>query len=256
MIPNNNPLYNTKDSRVQRFAPFVDNIKKEKDDLKKVARQNRDDKVSGENTPHSGQDELHWNTLSNKMDNNLTKSQIEDRIKSLEEDDDTKQDHKYKVVKSFENFQDEMTSEPEMNVGHDEIDYENESGTTSYMFFNNLETIHNASKDILSMDQSSVNQLLNDGHNWAEDHISIAKENLSHVYNFMMNHGVKENHSNENYMFFGNIESIHRMCEDMMGLNDQEVDEILTDGHDWAEDHMSAAKECITQVEDFLKNEL
>jgi hypothetical protein len=148
MIPNNNPLYNTKDSRVQRFAPFVDNIKKEKDDLKKVAGQNRDDKVSRESIPHSGQDELHWNTLSNKMDNNLTKSQIEDRIKSLEEDDDDKQDHKYKVVKSFENFQDEMTSEPEMNVGHDQIDYENESGTTSYMFFNNLETINILSEKI------------------------------------------------------------------------------------------------------------
>ena len=31
MIPNNDPLYNTKDSKVQRFAPFVDNIKKEKE---------------------------------------------------------------------------------------------------------------------------------------------------------------------------------------------------------------------------------
>ena len=86
MIPNNDPLYNTKDSRVQRFAPFVDNIKKEKDDLKKVKRQNRDDKVSRESFPHSGQDEMHWNTVTNKMDNNLSKSQIEDRIKALEDD--------------------------------------------------------------------------------------------------------------------------------------------------------------------------
>jgi hypothetical protein len=34
MIPNNDPLYQTKNSKIQRFAPFMDNIKKEKQTFK------------------------------------------------------------------------------------------------------------------------------------------------------------------------------------------------------------------------------
>jgi len=270
MIPNNDPLYNTKDSKVQRFAPFVDNIKKEKDDLDKVKRQNRDDKVSRESFPHSGQDELHWNTITNKMDKNLSKAQIEDRIKALEDDEVKSPDHKYKIVdekkliKSFENFVmgDEQNSD--MMGSHDEVDYESDSQETSYMFFGNLETIHRMCTELCEMDQSKVNDMLNDGHNWAEDHISVAKENISHVFNFLSNKEVSENmdipemgHSeNQNYMFFGNIESICKMVEKILEFNQLEVDSLLGEGHDWAEDHISAAKENVQQVHDWLENEL
>ena len=268
MIPNNDPLYNTKDSRVQRFAPFVDNIKKEKDDLDKVKRQNRDDKVSNQSFPHSGQDELHWNTVTNKMDGNLSKSQIEDRIKSLEEDGVKSPDHKYKIVdekliKSFENFVMGDAQNTDMEH-HDEIDYESDVEETSYMFFGNLETIHRMCTELCEMDQSKVNDMLNDGHNWAEDHISVAKENISHVFNFLSNKEVSENmdmsemgHSeNHNYMFFGNIESICKMVEKILEFNQLEVDNLLGEGHDWAEDHISAAKENVQQVHDWLENEL
>jgi len=284
MIPNNDPLYNTKDSKVQRFAPFVDNIKKEKDDLKKVKRQNRDDKVSRESFPHSGQDEIHWNTITNKMDNNLSKSQIEDRIKALEADGVKSPDHKYKVVdekliKSFENF---VMGDTDQDVcdscgcddcdcvtsdsmdHHDEVEYESDSQETSYMFFGNLETIHRMCTELCEMDQTKVNDMLNDGHNWAEDHISVAKENISHVFNFLSNKEVSENmdmpemgHSeNQNYMFFGNIESICKMVEKILEFNQLEVDSLLGEGHDWAEDHISAAKENVQQVHDWLENEL
>jgi hypothetical protein len=283
MIPNNDPLYNTKDSRVQRFAPFVDNIKKEKDDLKKVKRQNRDDKVSRESFPHSGQDELYWDTVKNKMDSNLSKSQIEDRIKSLEEDGIKSPDHKYKVVdekliKSFENFVmgdghqdvcsscgcDDCECVTSGMEDQDDVDYESDVEETSYMFFGNLETIHRMCTELMSLDQSKVNSMLNDGHNWAEDHISVAKENISHVFNFLSNKEVTEGmdmsdmeHSNnQNYMFFGNIESICRMVEKILEFNQLEVDNLLGEGHDWAEDHISAAKENVQQVHDWLENEL
>jgi hypothetical protein len=285
MIPNNDPLYNTKDSKVQRFAPFVNNIKKEKDDLKKVKRQNRDDKVSRESIPHSGQDELYWDTVKNKMDSNLSKAQIEDRIKTLEEDGVKSPEHKYKVVdekliKSFENFvmgdtdQDvcnscgcddcECVDSVDMNNHNDEVEYESDVEETSYMFFGNLETIHRMCTELMSFDQSKVNSMLNDGHNWAEDHISVAKENISHVFNFLSNKEVTENmdmpemgHSqNQNYMFFGNIESICKMVEKILEFNQLEVDNLLGEGHDWAEDHISAAKENVQQVHEWLENEL
>ena len=104
--------------------------------------------------------------------------------------------------------------------------------------------------------------MLNDGHNWAEDHMSVAKENVSHVFNFLSNKGVSENMDsdmgshNENYMFFANIESICRMIEKMLEFNNLEVDGLLGEGHDWAEDHISAAKENVQQVHDWLQNEL
>jgi hypothetical protein len=282
MIPNNDPQYQTNHSRIQRFAPFLDNIKKEKDDLKKVKRQNRDDKVSRTSFPHSGQDELHWNTVTNKMDKNLSKAQIEDRIKSLEDDGVEETDHKYKIVdekliKSFQGFlkvneencgcgcQDCKCGDSEMNQVSpmdNDVNFENDTQETSYMFFNNLETIHNMCTEMMEMDHSQINTMLNDGHNWAEDHMSVAKENVSHVFNFLSNKEVSEGMDsdmashNENYMFFANIESICRMVGKLLEFNQMEIDNVLGEGHDWAEDHISAAKENVQQVHDWLENEL
>jgi hypothetical protein len=280
MIPNNDPLYKTGHSKIQRFAPFSDNIKKEKDDLKKVKRQNRDDKVSRESIPHSGQDEMHWNTITNKMDKNLSKAQIEDRIKSLEDDGVEDTDHKYKIVeekliKSFQGFlkvnegdcgcedcQCGNSQMSEINPMDNDINFENDTRETSYMFFGNLETIHNMCTEMMEMDHSQINSMLNDGHNWAEDHMSVAKENVSHVFNFFSNKGVSEGMDsemgshNENYMFFANIESICRMVGKLLEFNQMEIDNVLGEGHDWAEDHISAAKENVQQVHDWLQNEL
>jgi len=275
MMPNNDPLYMTKYNKIQKFAPFLDDIKKEKDDLKKVRRQNRDDKSSNQSTPHSGQDELYWDTIKNKMDSSLSKSQIEDRIKALEDDDDKKTtEHKYKIVdekliKSFENFVN--NKEVCYNCGcdncecvSDTVEYDNNTEETSYMFFNNLETIKRMCNELCDMDQNKINNLLNEGHNWAEDHISVAKENITHVFNFLSNKEVTEKMNisnikgsrNQNYMFFGNIQSICKMVEKILDFNHSEVDNLLGEGHDWAEDHISAAKENVQQVHDWLENEL
>jgi hypothetical protein len=291
MIPNNDPLYKTKNSTIQRFTPFISNIKKETDDLKKAFGQNRDKSKDKESFPHSGQDELFWNTITNKMDKNLSADQIEDRIKSLEGDEDKKEkDHKYKIVdekkviRSFENFvstknencgcedcqcgtnMEQFNPSPDkIMVGQDgaEVDHHSETAEeTSYMFFGNLETIHRMCTSMMELDRNQVNSMLNDGHNWAEDHLSVAKENISHVHDFLINKGVSENMENEmgshneNYMFFANIETICRMVSEMLEFNNMEVDTLLGDGHDWAEDHISAAKENVHQVFDWLENEM
>jgi DUF438 domain-containing protein len=65
---------------------------------------------------------------------------------------------------------------------------------------------------------------------------------------------IKEN-ENENYMFFSNLEQIKRQCDLLLNLDKNMVNEILTNGHDWADDHVSSAKENIDQVFDFLMNE-
>ena len=56
-------------------------------------------------------------------------------------------------------------------------------------------------------------------------------------------------------MFFANLENIVRFCEDILDMDEQEIDELLTNGHNWAEDHVSAALENIQQVYDWIYSE-
>lgn len=58
-----------------------------------------------------------------------------------------------------------------------------------------------------------------------------------------------------NYMFFSNLEQIKRQCELLLKLDENMVNQLLEQGHDWADDHISSAKENIDQVFDFLMNE-
>ena len=58
--------------------------------------------------------------------------------------------------------------------------------TENYMFFGNLETMKNMIDDLLQMDESKIDAILSE-HDWASDHISVANENLEHVYNFLKN---------------------------------------------------------------------
>lgn len=58
-----------------------------------------------------------------------------------------------------------------------------------------------------------------------------------------------------NYMFFSNLEQIKRQCEMLLKLDPNVVDEIIQNGHDWADDHVSEAKNNMDQVFDFMMNE-
>lgn len=59
----------------------------------------------------------------------------------------------------------------------------------------------------------------------------------------------------QNYMFFSNLEQIKRQAELLLELDPMEIEEILTNGHDWADDHITVAKENLDQVFDFMMNE-
>jgi hypothetical protein len=59
--------------------------------------------------------------------------------------------------------------------------------TQNYMFFSNLETIKRLVDEMLEMDEQSLDHMLSE-HDWASDHISVAAENIEHVFNFVVNH--------------------------------------------------------------------
>lgn len=66
--------------------------------------------------------------------------------------------------------------------------------------------------------------------------------------------GFKESSDNENYMFFANLENICSMVQDILKMDKSEIDEMLSDGHDWATDHISSSKESIEHVHDWLQS--
>jgi hypothetical protein len=59
----------------------------------------------------------------------------------------------------------------------------------------------------------------------------------------------------DRYMFFSNLEQIRRQCDLLLDLNHDEVESVLDNGHDWAQDHIAEAKNNMDQVFDFLMNE-
>ena len=56
-----------------------------------------------------------------------------------------------------------------------------------YMFFSNLEQLKRQAERLLELDSDEIHSILEDGHDWADDHITVAKENLDQVFDFMMN---------------------------------------------------------------------
>lgn len=68
----------------------------------------------------------------------------------------------------------------------------------------------------------------------------------------------KEPHGDhlEHYMFFGNLKTIKRNIDRILALDPSEIDKLIHNGHDWAEDHIATSKDDIEEVCDFLCNQL
>ena len=60
-------------------------------------------------------------------------------------------------------------------------------------------------------------------------------------------------HSNtDNYMFFQNLKNIKKMVDAMLQLDPAQVDQMLSDGHGWAADHIATSKDDVEEVGNFL----
>ena len=65
----------------------------------------------------------------------------------------------------------------------------------------------------------------------------------------------EEEHGSSRYMFFSNLQQMRRQCDLLLDLDQQMVESILENGHDWAQDHIAEAKNNMDQVFDFIMNE-
>jgi len=59
--------------------------------------------------------------------------------------------------------------------------------SNNYMFFENLKTLKHAIDEMLAMDKTKVDQILEDGHGWAVDHIATSTDDVEEVYHFLTN---------------------------------------------------------------------
>tara|TARA_R110001592_G_scaffold104103_4_gene293039 strand:- start:7509 stop:7982 length:474 start_codon:yes stop_codon:yes gene_type:complete len=75
-------------------------------------------------------------------------------------------------------------------------------------------------------------------------------------FNKIKKNKVNENERALNYMFFQNLEQLKRQAELLLDIDKNQINTILEDGHDWAEDHISSSKENLDQVFDFLMNKI
>lgn len=77
-----------------------------------------------------------------------------------------------------------------------------EQQTTNYMFFSNLEQIKRQCEMLLKLDPNVVDGIIQNGHDWADDHVTEAKTNLDQVFDFMMNETKKQ----DSYVDFEDIQ--------------------------------------------------
>ena len=64
--------------------------------------------------------------------------------------------------------------------------------SSRYMFFSNLEQIRRQCDLLLDLDRNMIESILENGHDWAQDHIAEAKNNMDQVFDFLMNESKSE----------------------------------------------------------------
>ena len=61
-----------------------------------------------------------------------------------------------------------------------------------YLFFSNLEQMRRQCDLLLDLERDMVDSILDNGHDWAQDHIAEAKNNMDQVFDFLMNETKKD----------------------------------------------------------------
>jgi len=89
--------------------------------------------------------------------------------------------------------------------------------------------------------------------------VKLTEEDIKNMVKKTMNQinvqGNEHHDRGNRYMFFSNLQQMRRQCDILLDMDPEMVEGILDNGHDWAQDHISEAKNNMDQVFDFLMNE-
>ena len=90
-----------------------------------------------------------------------------------------------------------------------------------------------------------------------DDELSVDRFDVTQRIQSELNTMLKGKSKLDNYMFFSNLKQMKRQLDIMLGeFNPTMVNDILNNGHDWADDHITEAKVNIDQVFDFFMDKL
>lgn len=60
----------------------------------------------------------------------------------------------------------------------------------------------------------------------------------------------------KHYMFFSNLKVMKNKIEEILSMDAHEIDEMLSDGHDWASDHISSSRDDVEEVYNWITGRL
>lgn len=60
----------------------------------------------------------------------------------------------------------------------------------------------------------------------------------------------------DNYMFFQNLHTLKNAIDELLELDSHEVDQILSNGHGWALDHIATSVDDVEEVYHFMANSI
>jgi hypothetical protein len=90
-----------------------------------------------------------------------------------------------------------------------------------------------------------------------DDELSVDRFDITQRIKSELNTMLNEGSKGENYMFFSNLKQMRRQLDIMINEFDSNmVNDVINNGHDWADDHITEAKVNIDQVFDFFMNKL
>lgn len=133
-------------------------------------------------------------SLNKKEGEKITKSEIDSELQALKSKD---KDPKKKGVQGLKGK--DLSKFRKLNLAKTLKGLKEHQETDNYMFFGNLKTIKRLVDEMLEMDESEVDAILSDGHNWALDHIATSKDDVEEVFNFLAGHNEPNNEFDDNH---------------------------------------------------------
>ena len=155
-------------------------------------------------------------SLKKKEGEKITKSEIDSELQALKGKD---KDKSKKGVQGLSKK--DLSKYRKLNLAKTLKGLKEHQETQNYMFFDSLQTIKRLVDEMIEMDESKVDAILSDGHNWALDHIATSKDDIEEVFNFLASHDVPNHHEQED-MNHDQYEPSHEETEGNLANKDLE----------------------------------
>lgn len=82
-------------------------------------------------------------------------------------------------------------------ISENQMDEAKESdGIKHYMFFSNLKTIVQKCDFLLRMNPNDLDKMIDNGHDWVNDHVSTSKDDIEEVFNWATTRDKKNKNKN------------------------------------------------------------